>query len=73
MYFPLLHTGRVTLPLKNVVGVEYEHPTELSAYTNETVCQGESPGISYFSCSMNENVCKFTPLCFYVSDHGLCF
>lgn len=35
--------SRVTLPLKHVVGVEYEHPSELSAYTNETVCQGESP------------------------------
>lgn len=35
--------SRVTLPLKDVVGVEYEHPSELSAYTNEVVCQGESP------------------------------
>ncbi|KAK3909045.1 Ceramide kinase [Frankliniella fusca] len=34
---------RVKLPLKNVVGVEYEHPSELSAFTNEIICQGDSP------------------------------
>lgn len=39
-----LALGRVTLLLKNVVGVEYEHPSELSAFTNETICQGENPG-----------------------------
>lgn len=43
--FFLFLLGRVTLPLKNVVGVEYEHPCEVYAYTNEIIGSGESAGI----------------------------